>query len=212
MRNNYYILVILIIFSSTIYPQNEEGIPKFKFRYVRSISTSVDINHEESFGEKVMNWFFGDDIRHLIRPMAQITDENGNLIVLDQGGGFIAQIDTIDEGFEQILYEGEQLFTSLVDICKYKDGKYLITDSNENTIFIYDSGDHTVTLLQAELNLNQPTGIAYNSNEKEIWVVQTLSHKITVLDDNGNFKRDVGIRGTDAGQFNCYGFTVRRNR
>ena len=138
MRNNYYILVILIIFSSTIYPQNEEGIPKFKFRYVRSISTSVDINHEESFGEKVMNWFFGDDIRHLIRPMAQITDENGNLIVLDQGGGFIAQIDTIDEGFEQILYEGEQLFPSLVDICKYKDANSLA----EGILYTIEKGEN----------------------------------------------------------------------
>ncbi|RKY95260.1 MAG: 6-bladed beta-propeller [Ignavibacteriae bacterium] len=174
----------------------------FRIEFVRSISNTNDIIKDKSFGEEIIDWIFGEDIERLVRPMGIINDEKDRIFVLDQGMGDIVLIDTLDQELNLLLNEAEEYFPSLVGICKWNENIFLFTDSRRNQIYFFNLLDNSIEMLNKELTLNQPTGIAYNTLANEIWVVETLNHQISILDSKGKRIRIVGTRGTEKGQFN----------
>jgi len=174
----------------------------YSIRFIRSISNSNDILKDKSFGEEILDWIFGEEVNQFVRPMSIITDETERIFVLDQGGGYIVTIDTLEQKFSLLLNKDDRIFPSLVGISKFKGNSFLFTDSFQNKIYLFNLKENSIQLLNEKLELNQPTGIAYNTVTNEIWVVETLNHQISILDSNGKRIRTIGSRGTEEGQFN----------
>jgi len=187
--------------SSTDSINVHDGKP-FSIEFVEEISSSTDILKEKSIGKKIIDWIFGDDRIDFIRPMGILNNNKNGLVVLDQGGGFIINIDTIKQKVDRIMDDNDQIFQSLVGICGFKNNNFLFTDSRQNHVYLYDYFNNSVALLNKNIIIDQPTGIAYNHNNGEIWVLETLQHRIVVMDENGNFLRYIGKRGEEDGQFN----------
>lgn len=205
------ILFLFILPSSLLYLRNsfpfQETNPTgdsttYSVKFIKSISSVKDISGEESFAEKIFDWIFGDEEEFLLRPMSMCL-VNKKLIVLDQGGGNIALIDTLDKDFEILKYDDDTLFPSLVSSANFKNGKVCFTDSKLNKVFIFDENNEDLSEFKTNsYNFLQPTGIAFNKQTNEIWVVETKKHSISVFDLKGNFKRSIGKRGTSEGEFN----------
>jgi DNA-binding beta-propeller fold protein YncE len=174
----------------------------FTIQFIKSISNSNDILKDKSISEEIFDWIFGEEVERFVRPMSIVTDETERIFALDQGGGYIVSIDTLEQKFSLILNNDDKIFPSLVSICKFKGNTFLFTDSFQNQVYIFNLNENSVQPLNKKLELNQPTGIAYNSNTNEIWVVETLSHQISVFDSDGKKKRTIGSRGIETGQFN----------
>lgn len=174
----------------------------FSVEFVREIFSTSDLLKEKSIGEKIIDWILGDDDINFIRPMGVICNGKKGLVVLDQGGGFLAIIDTIEQKVKLILDEEDRLFPSLVGLCKFDENSFLFTESRQNRIYAYNLKNNSTYLFSKSVDLNQPTGIAYNHSSGEIWVVETLNHQVKIFDKTGNYLRSVGERGTGEGQFN----------
>ncbi len=176
--------------------------PTFTIQFIRSISNSNDILKDKSLGEKILDWIFGDEVKQFVRPMSIITYETERIFVLDQGGGYLVSIDTLEQKFSLFLNKDDKIFQSLVGISKFRGNSFLFTDSYQNKIYFFNLKENSIKQLNKKLELNQPTGIAYNAATNEIWVVETLNHQISILDSNGKKKRTIGSRGIEEGQFN----------
>ena len=196
------ILSFLFVFQAIAQNNNDKPGDKFTVEFVRSFSTNEDVVKDKSIGEKIVDWLFGEDVIQLVKPMKVIKDSWNRLLVLDQGAGYIVRIDTLEEEFQIVMNGNGKTFPSLVDICEMKRGVYLFTDSKENMVYMYNEKNDIISPFIKNKSLNQPTGIAYNILTKEVWVVETLSHQISIFDMSGKFKKVVGSRGTEPGQFN----------
>jgi len=207
---SYLVVLFLLLSPSTFntsipfndYRNIKQDEQKFTVQFVRSISNSNDILKDKSLGEEILDWIFGEEVKQFVRPMSIITDETERIFVLDQGGGYIATIDTLEQKFSLLLNKDDKIFPSLVAISKFKANSFLFTDSYQNKIYLFNLKENSIQPLNENLELNQPTGIAYNTATNEIWVVETLNHQISILDSNGKRMRTIGSRGIEEGQFN----------
>lgn len=202
LRHYSLIFIFLLVLQAEAQENNDQSGGKFTVEFVRSISANEDIVKDKSLGEKIVDWLFGDESISLVKPMKVIEDSWNRLLVLDQGAGYIIRIDTLEEEFMILKNDNEQKFPSLVDICEVEEGIYLFTDSRENGIYRYDEKNNIIKPFIDNKSLNQPTGIAFNFLTKEVWVVETLSHHISVFDMRGKFRKVIGNRGVEPGQFN----------
>jgi DNA-binding beta-propeller fold protein YncE len=146
----------------------------------------------------------GADSRNfkLIKPTAVTALNPERLFVIDRGLNALAVINNKKIVTAEPIRGMKYQFNSLVDICPYKKGFLLFTDSQLNKIFSLDIESGKYDVLFDSLNLNQPTGIAYDSESETIWVVETASHAISAINKNGEIFRKIGKRGTKAGEFN----------
>ena len=174
----------------------------FRIEFVRSISSSDDLLKEKGIGEQVIEWIFGSNVINLIRPVSVFNSSRNDFLIVDQGRRQIIKVDTTAEEFIIISDEDEIYFPSLLDICNVTNSTFLFTDSKTNAIYVLDSDNGEVKLLNDKLELNQPTGIAFNQKTGEVWVVETKNHAIAVIDIFGNLIRNIGKRGTAPGEFN----------
>lgn len=199
---NFFLIVFLQFLFSLSAQSRTENDTLYSITFVRSISQVEDFGKSESVLQNIWDFVVGSSNSRLLKPVDVIT--NGKkILVLDQGNKGIVSIDTVDFEFE--LIENESRFESTpstVSICNFNNNDFLFTDSYLNKIFLFDSDDEKIKLLNDELELNQPTGILFNQAQNEIWVVETKNHLIKVLDSKGNYLRSIGKRGTGNLEFN----------
>ncbi len=142
------------------------------------------------------------DVMTLQKPVQVIGFDDAECVVFDQGNGtlFIAKENQIE--VPKFLRKANSYYPSLVGACRLPDQRILFTDSKLNKIFVLSADRRQVSELNVELELTQPTGIAFNEINSQIWVVETGNHQIKIFDQNGLAVKTIGDRGTGKGQFN----------
>ncbi|MFI5150486.1 MAG: 6-bladed beta-propeller [Bacteroidia bacterium] len=145
---------------------------------------------------------FGARRQVLTRPVSMIADQRGEYWILDQQSNTIFQVSEGQGKVPRFLEKKGLDLTSLVGICKFRQGELLFTDSHLDKIFLINSDKKTCVVLNDSLKLDKPTGIAYSADHHEIWVVETGKHCIRVLSEGGVVLRTVGSRGGGKGEFN----------
>lgn len=138
----------------------------------------------------------------ITKPIAIIATNTNDFSILDQGSGMLFEITNNEKKLAKAFKKSGINFPSLVGYCKTPSGEFLITDSRLNAIYKYTKEEKRLDILNSNLTLQQPTGIAYSTVSNEIWVVETAAHKISILNEKGEVIKTIGKRGDASGEFN----------
>ena len=193
----YYLLFVAIQPGKCNVLQTTKTPDRFDIVWIKSISSTDDFNHDRSFSSKIWDFLTGAGEKKLLRPMSLIIEPRGRIYAIDQGNQSLVMIDSA---------EGEMKFISscpsLVDICSNKKGDIYFTDSQLGKVFCRRKDSEEIEVLNRTIQLQRPTGVAYFSATGELWVVETTAHRVSIFGENGRFRRHIGKRGINSGEFN----------
>jgi DNA-binding beta-propeller fold protein YncE len=180
---------------------------KFSFaeehvHWIGAIQNQSDLKEESNIKDKVFDFLFGKSDIKLIRPTSLSYQDENNLFILDQDVCSPVLIDQKSASFNLIQSQDKNSYPSLVSICSGNDGKFYFTDSYLNKIFVLNPESKNIEELNSTLQLDKPTGIAFNPVTGLIHVAETGKHRILVLSMDGNIIKTIGRRGTEKGEFN----------
>ncbi|NOX18899.1 MAG: 6-bladed beta-propeller [Chlorobi bacterium] len=172
----------------------------FSVEWIDNFSSEKDIETEKGVVSQFLSLVTGDTEEKLLKPFNLVKYADDSYFILDQGR-FLPLI-VSPEGFEVVKNDDYKTFPSLVGVCNFLDGKILFTDSKLSKIFIYDFNEDELKQFSTSLDLEQPTGIAFDISRKKIYVAETAKHRITVFNEKGKLLKYIGKRGTGKGEFN----------
>lgn len=178
-----------------------EGQEMFKVRWVSQFSAD-DLNKETGFAKGLVKIIFGRKEQQLIRPVDVLVTGPDTFWLLDQGARTVSAIDVEPPTLRSLKARNYEQLPSLVGICEGNRDEIYVTDSALNKIFFKPAGSNSLQVLNPELVLSRPTGIAYIPATGEIWLTETTAHRLLTIDRNGRIIRTIGGRGTEEGQFN----------
>ena len=174
-------------------------------QYIRWISQypPVETGDQLKFGQKLVSALFGKSNNPIVsKPVAVYAGDTNYYWIVDQGNGFLYQVEEKVGDIPQLKAKDFKKFPSLVGICSLPGGKLLFSDSFYNQLYTIKPGKNLIEILNDSLVLNRPTGIAYSPVNQEIWVVETNGHCVSVLNEHGQLIRKIGRRGDGPGEFN----------
>ena len=156
-----------------------------------------------SFLNQVAQFVFGKkNVPEITKPNAILASNPLSFLVMDQGSATLFNVQNNEKKIPRVLKKGKFNFPSLVSLCSFSNNEILFTDSRLSRIFVLNEEQEKLEVLNKELILNQPTGIAYATISKEIWVVETGAHRISILNEQGKRIKTIGKRGAEPGEFN----------
>jgi DNA-binding beta-propeller fold protein YncE len=153
-----------------------------------------------NFGDRVSRIVFGKKPREVIKPFNVVAVDPEHYWILDQGAGGVFEVNKGRGSPIRTLKRAEQVYPSLVGICRTKEGNMLFTDSRLNQVM--ESRGDQLQVFGDSLLLDQPTGIACNHVSGDVWVVETGAHRICRYSSEGRLIEALGSRGTAPGLFN----------
>lgn len=203
-----FFLGILLMSVDASYSQDTTHVDDFDFfeiNKVKWVNQIPPLKEDEKKQDK--GWFkrllLGKkDVTSFQKPIQVIVINPESSIVLDQANGTLFFVNSEGLTIPKILRKQQPDFSSLVDGCLLPNNDLIFTDSRANQIYLLSEDQKTLRLLNENLNLKQPTGIAYSSLKNEIWVVETAAHQISILNAKGERIKTIGKRGTEEGEFN----------
>ena len=173
-----------------------------RIRYVGQISTEEDLKKEITFGQGLINLFFGRaDVAVLIGPYAVIRDADDRLYIADSGSGVIQIFDLAKRQHSYFTDIGsEQTLNTPVALTFVNDSIYVVDSVLKKVCVFSKDGDFKFSF--GDDKLKRPTGIAYCPKLQRLYVADTANHVIMVFDRQGAPLQVIGNRGSDPGSFN----------
>jgi DNA-binding beta-propeller fold protein YncE len=159
-------------------------------------------NQKRKFREHLNSWFLGIRSNELINPVAVVAENSDKFWVLDQGSHTIFRVSEQVGDIPHFITKSGLNLTSLVGICFGPDSTILFTDSQGTKIYSFNRMNPGIEIFNKSVDLNHPTGIAYQKAKNEIWVLETKEHRITIFSETGEVLRRIGSRGTGPAEFN----------
>ena len=163
---------------------------------------SPEKHKKQGLLNRLGNFILGPDPQLIIKPVGMVAGDNESYWILSQGNGLIVRILEGKQELPAVIRKRDLYFPSLAGICRKGTSGYLFTDSEMELIWEISADGSNLSVIGNELDLNRPTGIAYNEASDCIWVINTGTHNIYVLSGEGKLLRTVGTRGTGDGEFN----------
>ena len=174
---------------------------KFSFaeehvHWIGAIQNQSDLKEESNLKDKVFDFLFGKSEIQLICPTSLSYQDENNLFILDRDICTPVLIDQKSASFNLLPSQDKNSYPSLVSICSGNDGKLYFTDSYLNKIFVLHPESKNIEELNSTLQIEKPTGIAFNPATGFIYVAETGKHRILVLSLDGRIINTIGKRGT----------------
>ena len=155
---------------------------------------------ERSIFSRAGEFLFGKKkIVNPSKPISVLAMDPDSYWILDQG---LKSMIKAQNEVGEMPRSFKEKYSSLVGICATSYNEMFFTESRLNKIFKYKPDEDELTEFKLQVELDQPTGIAYSKINDEIWVVETGAHRITVLNWDGEVVRRIGVRGVGPGEFN----------
>ncbi len=195
-------LFVLLLALDAITSNAQGHCPGHSVRWIGQFSSPQDFKKEPGLGEKLLNWILGEERQTLIHPISVFAQDSMHFWVLDQGSYYPLYVDKENGEGRFIKPEDGGSFPSLVGICGKNQESILFTDSRQNKVYEYKFYSKYPTVLNRTVELDQPTGIAFDAETKHVWVVETGAHRVSILNENGELVKRIGTRGTGPGEFN----------
>lgn len=196
LKNKLLLIFILYAFwDATSLSQDQELI-----KYVGLISSDQEAVKKTLF-QKIGDLLFGREETDIRNPVDVYADNPDKVWIVCQGNGNLIKKSKNDLSVLPAFRNHNRRMPSLVGICR-AGNKILFTDSSDENIYVLSDDGRSYNLLNADLELERPTGIAYSKINEEIWVCETSAHRISILDPEGKYLRSIGHRGTGRCEFN----------
>ncbi|MCW9025664.1 MAG: 6-bladed beta-propeller [Gammaproteobacteria bacterium] len=186
--------------TSTVWPEPPAA-PRIQ--YLKSFSNPENLGITKSFWQKIVEFFSGAEQTQMIRPSAVTVDSNANQIyVADPGAKGIHRFDLKNGSYRLLRRKDNQPLPSPVGLVSGDNGEVFITDSALGGLYKANSDSRWVMPVRLDVELKQPTGIAYDKVEKKIFIADTSEHDIKVFSLSGTFLNKIGKRGNKEKEFN----------
>jgi DNA-binding beta-propeller fold protein YncE len=174
-----------------------------RIAYVGEFTNSSDLGFEPSAWGRFINFTAGSKTDAMVRPMAVVTSGDGRMI-------FVADPDTrcvhrydLDKGrYRCLMISRREMLLSPIGLAASPDGRIYIADSQLAAIYLANPGEKYLQRFETSVDLEQPTGIAWDSVHQLLFVTDTGSQSIKVFDRLGALVSEFGGRGNGTGEFN----------
>lgn len=182
-----------------------------KIQFIRAFSNASEIGIERSFWQQIGDFFVGEEISKMVRPIATISVDNSIIYVADPGAHGVHRFDFKRQRYDLINLRDNRPLNSPVGLTQDKYGNVFVSDSNRAQIYkITSDSEHAIEFPLNE-NLKQPTGLLIHKQSSNLYIVDTARHKVLVFNSLGQFQYSFGHRGLEAGEFN-YPTMISQNK
>jgi len=173
-----------------------------RIMYLGAVSTESDMEKRGSFLEGVGAMLFGaKPVGILVSPYAVAVDPTGIMYVADTGGAVVHAFDLRTRDYRQFCaLDQETKLLKPVGLITLAERLYVVDSSLRQVCVFKRNGDFLFAFGQDRLT--RPAGIACRTAEGTIYVADAGSHMIHVFNHEGKLLKEMGMRGTDPGEFN----------
>lgn len=192
-------VTLILLFLLFFFPLMAQPDIEYRIKWIAEYP-GEEGEHKGNFGDRVSRIVFGKKPQEVIKPFNVLALDPQKFWILDQGAGGIFEVHKGRGSSLRSIKKAQQLYPSMVGICRMTEGDLLFTDSRLNQV-IQITGDQ-INVFGDSLKLDQPTGIACDPGSGDIWIVETGSHRISRYGRDGQLKFSLGSRGTGPGCFN----------
>jgi len=172
-----------------------------RIKYIRSISSSLDIHFQKTWFSNIMDSLAGQEDRgeFMLRPYS-VCSVSGKVYITDPGLALVHIYDLPNRQYTRIeKANGNKLFSPL-GIAVTAQGEIFLTDSVLKKIYVFNEKGEFLREIGSNSKLERPAGIAVD--EERAYVVDTLAHQILVFDQkNGQILFRFGHNGKGNGEF-----------
>ena len=174
---------------------------KPKIKFLRSISSSLDLGIRKSWLQKTIDSLFGrEEIGDsMVRPYG-VCVHSERIYVTDPGLFMIHIFDLKEKRYFQIESVQKDELISPLGITVDANGEVFVSDSILKRVIVLDrNGKYARDIGSSEL-FSRPTGIAIF--EDRVYVIDTLAHQVLVFTKKeGNLLFRIGKNGQGNGEF-----------
>jgi hypothetical protein len=160
----------------------------------------IDAGRKAGFGDRLSRLVFGKKPQEVMKPFNILALSPERFWILDQGAGKVFEVKEGRTSTMRSFKKTEDVYPSLVGICKMKGGGLLVSDSRRDQVMQLSGED--LRVFGDSLFLDHPTGIACDQHTGDIWVVETGAHRIARFNRKGELIAELGGRGSGPGLFN----------
>lgn len=173
-----------------------------RIRYLGAVSTESDMGKSGSLFDGLGELLFGvKPLGVLVSPYGVAVDPTGILYVADSAGAAVHAFNLRTHGYFQFSSLGKDAkLQKPVALATQGDHVYVVDSVLRQVCVFKKNGDFLSAFGQGRFE--RPAGIACRRSQGTIYVADTGRHAIYVFTDEGEFIRQIGTRGINAGQFN----------
>jgi sugar lactone lactonase YvrE len=171
-----------------------------RIEFLREVSRPSDLGIEPGIWGLLTGWLVGTEDARLVRPTAVLMTDNEILYVADPGSRGVHRFDLPNRRHQIIRLDDDTGLRSPIALALGASNRVYVSDSAMNRIFTIDQGQDHAIPFPAEVDLDQPTGLALD--EERLYVVNTKQHEVLVFDLSGKLLFKFARRGAGAGEFN----------
>ncbi len=174
-----------------------------RIRYLKSISTSDDIQGEKGFWRKFWEFFRGPEVHAMIKPMAVATDSKGRIFIADPAAKRIHVFDSKKKKYRFIESIDKQFLQFPINIALDDEDNLYIVDGERRRVFSVTHQGKLKRIYGENGQFQRPSGIAIDSKRKMLYVADPPAHDIKVFSlTDGRQQKSIGKRGVQPGEFN----------
>ena len=207
-------LMVMLTFTSALFgqraPEVKPDVPEVlawpappnpaRIKWVAEYRSEFDVGAKKhrSFLDRLAGK--ADESQFMKRPLSVAADEGGVVFVGDFGLGVVG-IDPANHRMWTFSSVAKMTLPTPAGIAV--DSKFVYaTDSNSNSLAVFDKEGHLLNSLGAEAGIRRPVGVAVDEAKDMLIGVNGGEHNLLVFTRNLKFVKKVGTRGGDPGQFN----------
>jgi DNA-binding beta-propeller fold protein YncE len=174
-----------------------------RIAYIGEFSNSSELGFEPSAWSRLVSFAAGSETDAMIRPMAVAAIGDGRTILVADPDARCVHRYELDRGrYSCLMISRREMLISPIGLAASPDGRVYIADSQLGAIYQADPGEKYLQKFDTSVELEQPTGIAWDSAHQLLFVTDTGSQSIKVFDRLGTLVAEFGERGHGTGEFN----------
>ncbi len=173
-----------------------------RIEFVQTISKPEDLGITPGIWRRLVSVLVGSEEVRLVRPTSVVMTSGEVLFVADPGSKAVHRFDIRGKDHDIVQLENEGVFRSPVSLAVDADDRVYVSDSALNQIFLIDKQASHAIPFETNVELNQPTGLAFDAARESLYVVNTRGHEVIAFNRQGKRFAAFGRRGASVGQFN----------
>jgi len=166
-------------------------------------SQPADLGIKPSIWSRLASMALGAERNQMTRPMAvAVSDQGKRIFVADPGCGCVHRYDLRSGDYRQLRLARDVPLASPVGLAVTPEGRLFVADSQLRRVFSALPGEQELSLMDLGVELQQPTGIAWDAELQRLYVVDTAAQLIRTFDADGQLMTELGERGHQEGALN----------
>ena len=178
---------------------------KPRFQFVRFLFGAGDVEppKKQGFLDKIAGIKRKDFKPPFIKPYGLASDSKHRLFVADTAVGIVFVLNP-EEKEVSYLGRGEQgRLIMPIGLTVDPHDRVWVADVVQRKVFVYDPDGNVLMAFGQRDEFLSPTDVAVDEGRHRVYVADSKKHCVHVLDEeNGKYLKQIGERGTQAGQFN----------